>query len=131
MENFRLKFHLLCDLRFCLSGVTSNDTLGCIKVLRSNISPSSPLLYSSTQTTAKELKFCLSVPPLCSHLRREVMRNGKPSKTTIPVAQIGWGSAEKRNYNSVKEMGLQGEQLSHNYFSDVFKLSAEPCSPKR
>lgn len=51
------------------------------------------------------------------------MGNGKPSETTAPMAQITWGSAGKRNYNSVKEMGLKGEaQLSHNYFSDVFTL---------
>lgn len=61
-----------------------------------------------------------------------MMRNEKPSETTVPVAQISWGSAEKRNYKGVKEMGLKGEaQLSHNYFSDVFKHSAEPFPPKR
>lgn len=57
MENFRLKFHLLCDLRFCLSGVTSNDTLGCIKVLRSNISPSSPLLIHTDYSQGAEILF--------------------------------------------------------------------------
>lgn len=60
------------------------------------------------------------------------MRNGKPSEITVPVAQISWGSTEKINYNSVKEMGLKEEaQLSHSYFSDVFKHSAEPFPPKR
>lgn len=60
------------------------------------------------------------------------MRNGKPSETAVPVAQISWRSTEKINYNSVKEMGLKEEaQLSHNYFSDVFKHSAEPFPPKR
>lgn len=54
------------------------------------------------------------------------MRNGKPSETTAPVAQCSWRIADKRNYNSVKEMGLKGEQLSHSYFSDVFRHSAEP-----
>lgn len=59
-------------------------------------------------------------------------RNGKSSEITAPMAQISWGSAEKRNYNSVKEMGLKGEaQLSHNYFFDVSKHSAEPFPPKR
>lgn len=131
MQNFRFKFHLLCDLRFCSSGANSTDALGCMRVLRSNISPSSPLLIQ-TQTTAKERRVSLSVTLSCGHLRREMMRNGQPSETTDPVAQSSWGRADKRNYNSVKETGLKGEaQLSHSYFSDVFGHSAEPFPAQR
>lgn len=55
------------------------------------------------------------------------MRNGNPSEMTAPVAQNSWGGADKRNDNSVKEMGLKREaQLSLSYFSDVFRHSAEP-----
>lgn len=55
------------------------------------------------------------------------MRNGKHSETTDPVAQSSWKSADKKNYNCVKEMGLKEEaQLNHSYFSDIWATLLSP-----
>lgn len=78
---------------------------------------SAPFPSSSTLRPQPRRGVCLSVTLPWSYLRRDMLKNGKPPEITVPVAQSSLGSAEKRNCNKVKEMGLKEKaQLSQHLF---------------